>query len=237
MSSTVLITTANDPPNGMMFLTTTDSATRRITAKAAVFFWAIQGVEKIVIADATGTTLLDENEMSMLNQMNIEVEQLHYFQDDETVKQKGKGYAEGMLMQFAMQNSEILKKETGFFKCTGKIYCRNFAQILHTIRTNHFKNIFWTNIDESGATRGWADTRFFYTSIDFFNEYLLPTYLSSDDNVAAIESLCFHLLSTRLPSIKTVRPLLVGFCGGTGELYMDSSFGELDTNFPSWLST
>lgn len=237
MSSTVLITTANDPPDGMMFLATTDSATRRITAKAAVFFWAIQGVEKIVIADATGTTLLDQNEISMLNQMNIEVEQLYYFQDAEMVKQKGKGYAEGRLMQFAMQNSEILKKETSFFKCTGKIFCRNFPQILHTIRTNHFKNIFWTNIREFGATHGWADTRFFYTSVDFFNDHLLPTYLSCDDSVAAIESLCFNLFSAKLPFVKTARPLLVGFCGGTGELYMDSSFGELDTDFPSWLST
>lgn len=220
----------------MMYLATTDGATRRITAKAALFFWAIQGVEKIVIADATGTTLLDENEISMLNQMNVEVEQICYFQDAEMVKQKGKGYAEGRLMQFAVQNSEILKKETGFFKCTGKIYCRNFAQIRHTIQANAIRNMFWTNILEFGAANGWADTRFFYTSVDFFNDHLLPTYLSCDDSVAAIESLCFNLFSSKLPFVKTTRPLLVGFCGGTGELYMDCSFGELDANFPSWLS-
>jgi len=167
MSSTVLITTATAPPDGMMFLTTTDHATRRITAKAAVFFWAIQGVEKIVIADATGTTLLDQNEISMLNQMNIEVEQLCYFQDEVLAKQKGKGYAEGKLMQFALQNSEILRSEASFFKCTGKIYCRNFAQIRNTIRTHRFKNIFWENIDEFGVARGWADTRFFILQLIF----------------------------------------------------------------------
>ena len=41
----------------------TDAAIRCVTAKASVFFWAAQGIEKIVIADATGRTLLDGNEV------------------------------------------------------------------------------------------------------------------------------------------------------------------------------
>ena len=44
----------------MPFLEMTDSAIRKIAAKAALYFWAAQGIEKIVVADATGTDLLAE---------------------------------------------------------------------------------------------------------------------------------------------------------------------------------
>jgi hypothetical protein len=73
----------------------TNVSKRIITAKAAVFFWSALGVKKIVIADATGQTLLDDSEVLMLNQMGVELEQVHYLQDNDLVIKKGKGYGEG----------------------------------------------------------------------------------------------------------------------------------------------
>ena len=92
MSSTVLITTANQPPKGVPYLEMTDAAIRCVTAKASVFFWAAQGIEKIVIADATGGTLLDSNEVLLLKQINVDVEQISYFQDEQQLRLKGKGF-------------------------------------------------------------------------------------------------------------------------------------------------
>ena len=65
---TVLITTANNPPNGMPFLTMTDSVSRMIAAKAALYLWVTQGVEQIVLADATGTNLLTADEEAAIDE-------------------------------------------------------------------------------------------------------------------------------------------------------------------------
>jgi len=71
MELIVLITTANSPPTGVPNEGMTNVAARLLTAKAAVFFWAAQGVRKIVIADATGGDLIQSDDVALLRQMNV----------------------------------------------------------------------------------------------------------------------------------------------------------------------
>lgn len=155
-SSLVLITTATKPPEGIFALEMTNVAKRIITAKAAVFFWSALGVKKIVIADATSQVLLEDSEVLMLNQMNIEIEQIHYQQDNDLIIRKGKGYGEGALIKFALQNSRLLQSADNFFKCTGKVYCRNYLEIFDLIQKNNIQNIFWRELFGNSV-----DTRFF----------------------------------------------------------------------------
>ena len=108
MSSTVLITTANKPPKDVPYLQMTNLAVRNITAKASVFFWAAHGIEKIVIADATGGTLLNDDEVLLIKQMGIDVEQIAYFQNETLIKLRGKGYGEGELIKFALENLSLI---------------------------------------------------------------------------------------------------------------------------------
>lgn len=238
MSSVVLITTANVPPKEVPFLKMTDFATRYITAKAAVFFWAAQGIKQIVIADATGEALLNEQEILLIRKMGVEVEQISYFQNENSVKLKGKGYGEGQLLKFALMNSDFLNHAKSFFKCTGKIYCRNFGEIANLIQENNIENIFWRHLDDGDPSKPWADTRFFYSSKNFCEEKIIPAYLNSDDGIsAATEYNCFNILNASLPTATALRPLLSGFSGGTGKQYFDMSFGFLDYNFPCWYST
>ena len=235
MNSTILITTANKPPIGVPYLQMTNEATRYITAKASVFFWAACGIQRIVIADATGETLLDEKEINLFEQMSVGVEQISYRQDDDLIRSKGKGYGEGELLKFALENSMFIKNENNFFKCTGKVYCRNFEQVSRMIKQNNIQNIFWKHLGENDLLKPWADLRFFYTTKKFCEENLIPAYLKSDDIKAAAEYFCFKVLNEKLSSAKSLRPLLSGFSGGTGKQYFDLSLGALDLNCPSWL--
>jgi len=237
MSSIVLITTANNPPENIPFLEMTNIATRFITAKASVFFWAANGINEIVIADATGSYLLDNNEVILLNQMGVNVEQISYKQNNDLIKIKGKGYGEGELINFAINNSVLLKKQKSFFKCTGKVYCRNFDAITEMINQNKLDSIFWRHLGEGDSIQLWADMRFFYTTHDFFEDNLLPAYLKSDDSKASIEHFCYEVLNTKLKSAKGLRPQLSGFAGGSGKRYFDSSLGALDTNYPCWIAS
>lgn len=232
-SSLVLITTATKPPDGVHALEMTNVAKRKVTAKAAIFFWSALGVKKIIVADATGQTLLEESEVLLLNNMEVEIEQIEYLQDNRLVIQKGKGYGEGALIKYALQKSQLLKNENSFFKCTGKVYCRNFAEIFDLIQTNNIKNIFWRDALKSST----IDTRFFYVSKDFCNNVLLPVFESIDDkNNTTMEHAVMNAARQRMIQGTSIRPMLSGFSGGMDKPYFDSSLGFLDQNLPCWVS-
>lgn len=235
MSSTVLITTANKPPKNVPFLEMTNYAARFITAKASVFFWAAHGVKKIVICDATGGELLTGADLVLLEQMDVNVEQISYIQNDDLVIAKGKGYGEGLLIEFALRNSKFLGEESNFFKCTGKVYCRNFESVFELIKQNNIQNIFWRYLGEGDGLQAWADMRFFYASKKFYEEILIPAYLNSDDSKACVEHLSFIAINENLPQAKALRPMLSGFAGYTGKPYFDVSLGYLDMNYPCWV--
>ena len=236
MKSTVLITTAIAPPAGMPYLKITNVATRQLTTKAGIFFWAAQGIQRIVVADATGKTALNEEDVASLRQMNVEVEQVSYLQEDAVITRKGKGYGEGKLIEFALRNSVFLREADHFFKCTGKVYCRNFRSIVQLIEKNNIEQLFWRWMEPEPYFKNWADVRFFYSTKEFCEQRLIPAYLQSDDHVQAVESLCFNMLEKALGAALVIRPLLSGFCGGTGEQYFDSSLGALDTYYPCWIT-
>jgi hypothetical protein len=228
----VLITTATNPPKDIFVLEMSDISKRTITAKAAIFFWGALGVKKIVIADATGQTLLDDQEVLMLNRMDVEVEQIYYFQNKDLVIRKGKGYGEGSLIKFALQNSEFLKSATNFFKCTGKVYCRNFSEIFNMIQQNNIQNIFWRDVFDSSL-----DTRFFYTSKNFTENFLIPAYENVDDRNNLMSEHCvLKVANEHLMKGASIRPMLSGFSGSLNQPYFDASLGYLDQNLPCWFS-
>jgi hypothetical protein len=233
---TVLITTANKPPAGMPLLQMTDPVTRTIAAKAALYFWIAQGVEQIVLADATETNLLSAQEEEEIDKTETRVEQISYKQPSAEVIRKGKGYAEGKLIEYAINNSELLAREEYFFKCTGKVYVRNFPKIVEGIRANRLSSLFWKYLGDGAAEHAWADCRFYYTSKNFARNCLIPAYLASDDREAACEYYVQEALSRNMRVGRVTRPFLTGYCGGSGEPYFDLSLGALDNNYPCWLT-
>lgn len=231
-ASPILITTASAPPDGVYDLKMTNVSKRIITAKAGVFFWAALGASKIVIADATGQDLLNEADLQLLHQMNVLTEQIHYNQDDALIIKRGKGYGEGRLIQFALENSQFLQGANGFFKCTGKMYCRNFPEIFSMIEQHNITNIFWRD-----AFDYITDTRFFYTSKRFAEQILLPAYTNVDDrNGNFSEVVLTKAVHEHLRQEASTRPILSGFSGGFDQPCFDLSLGYLDQNFPCWMN-
>lgn len=234
---TVLITTANNPPEGVPNLEMTDPVMRAIAAKAALYFWVAQGVEQIVLADATETNLLTAHEEAEIDRSETRIEQISYKQDSEYVSRKGKGYAEGKLIEYAINNSELLAREEHFFKCTGKVYVRNFPAIAGAIRVNNISNLFWRYIGDGTWAHLIADCRFYYTSKSFAKAHLLPAYLESNDSSGVFcEDRVQEAVDRNMKAARSVRPLITGYAGVTGEPYFDSSLGSLDYDFPCWVT-
>jgi hypothetical protein len=233
---TVLITTANNPPAGVPFTTMTNPVMRVIAAKAALYFWLSQGIEQIVLADATGTNLLSEEEWEGIDKSETRVEQINYNQAAESVVKNGKGYGEGKLIEYAIDNSELLSGVDHFFKCTGKLYVRNFAEIAQAIQTHNIFGLFWRYMGDGTLMYEWADSRFYYTSKAFAKSHLLPAYFATFDEVAAAcEYHIFEVVNRSMESSRGLRPLVTGYSGATGQPCFDGSLGVLDRHFPCWI--
>jgi hypothetical protein len=234
---TVLITTANKPPEGVPFLQMNDPVMRIIAAKAAVYFWVSQGIEQIVLADSTGTNLLTGPEEAEIDNSQTRVEQINFTQATGDILKKGKGYCEGKLLEYAINNSELLAREESFFKCTGKLYVRNFPAIAAGIKANNIASLFWRYMGDGSFMHPWADCRFYYTSKNFAKSQLLPAYFKADDRDNVVcEQHFYDALEHNMKVGRSPRPLITGYSGGTGEPYFDSSLGSLDYNFPCWVT-
>ncbi len=228
----VLITTAINPPAGVPHLRMVDAARRTVATRAGIFFWAAQKVEHLVIADATGSTCLSPGDVALLNDAGCTVEQIAYHQDDALVQTRGKGYAEGNLIAFALDHSRLLAGAKGLFKCTGKIICRNFPQIARLAEQHGLGQAFWHG-SYNGLDMAHIDVRFWLATPDFIRATVLEGYRSADDSAGPmVEAALAPLLAHKLKPVKFTRPRLSGFSGGFDEQYPEQSLGDLDHAFP-----
>jgi hypothetical protein len=213
----------------------TGSDMRAITTKAAIFFWVGQGPKNIVVCDSTGASVLTAEELSSIRKLGLEIEQLAFKQDEALVVERGKAYAEGKLIEFALRNSELLNKSGHFFKCTGKIFCRNFSPIWDLIAKNNIGTMFWKLYEHALVDRNLVDARFFYTSIEDFQRVALAAYGRATESQILEHQLAVSL-HARLSTGASLRPLLSGFSGGLGLQCDEHYLGNLDLTYPCWYS-
>jgi hypothetical protein len=96
-------------------------------------------------------------------------------------------------------------------------------------------HIFWRHLGQGELNQPCADTRFWYTSREFAENYLIPAYFMGDDTSIPCEYPIFDMLNQTMQPGKFLRPSLSGFEGGTNEQYFDLSLGALDINCPCWV--
>ncbi|HEY6921847.1 MAG TPA: hypothetical protein VI653_00140 [Steroidobacteraceae bacterium] len=173
--------------------------------------------------------------MATIRRLGVLIEQLAYKQDDMLLAQRGKGFAEGQLIKFALEQSQLLARSAAFFKCTGKVFCRTFLVIQDLIARNNIANMFWKLSDGSPMAENLVDARFFYTSRGDFHRLLLPAYEQATETRILEYNLLLSLDALLLKGT-SLRPQLSGFAGGTGKQYPESYLGDLEVSYPCWYS-
>jgi len=234
--STVVITTANMPPNGVPHLALVAPGPRVVAARAAALFWAVCGIKQIVLVDCTDSKLFSDDDIMWITSTGVRVEQLAFQQNTELVRLRGKGYGEAKILEYALEHSKLLESESSFYKCTGKVFCRNFSVINKFILDSDISNCFWQHHDDRvGFDTTYIDTRFYLTSKEFARDLLVPKFLEADDRVKAIETCCYELIKPRYDQSLSPRPRLLGLAGGSGSWYSEHDLGYMDMNYPSWM--
>ena len=89
----------------------------------------------------------------------------------QNIVQQGKGYGEGEIIDFALNNSRLLKKYKFFCKITGRLKISNIDSLINQ-QSNWFMNK--KELKET-------DTRFYCIKKDDYNTFLRNSYLNVDD--------------------------------------------------------
>ena len=143
------------------------------------------------------------------------------FQNDiDLVKLYGKGYGEGEIIRYALQNSSLLRRFESFVKCTAKLWVANYPRIVSEYReplkiSGYFSNVF--NLKKT--IYSYIDTRFYIVQKEFYQRHFLDAHLLDlGDRKLGLEYQFKAALSkTQLQSYLFRHPLIMqGVSGGSG---------------------
>lgn len=110
----------------------TDINVRLEHAKKAIYEIIEEGCfSEIVVVDGSNVSLLSDEEIRNIEIRGISVEQFSFLQDKDAVIKFGKSNGELQIINYAIENSELIKKAGGFFKISGRYGIVNMRQILN----------------------------------------------------------------------------------------------------------
>ena len=212
----VLITSVAQP--NAPFVALNDPAKRIDSTIESLKQWALisPGLD-IVICDGSGYDFQKSiSATPLLKTLNIEV--LHFYNDLEMVKNKGKGYGEGEIVAYALNHSDLLDRSDTFSKCTAKYWVNNFQECV----AGHQKNISIEKYYDSRYSLSYqaCDTRFYVVEKEFYLKKLLNSHKNSNDFQSFFLEHAFAkdiILSKTTGTEFKIKPLVYGISGTTGE--------------------
>lgn len=148
---------------------------------------------------------------------NIALEILGFQGDVEKISYHGKGYGEGEITKYAMENSVLIKNDNYFLKLTGRLLIDNMASIAQNISNNKM----YFNIPNH-TRRDICDTRLYAMPVELYKNYFMDAYNKvNDDKGYYLE----HAFSDVIKENKLVTynfpkyPLYNGVSGSAGMKY------------------
>ena len=191
---------------------------------------------KIVICDGSG---FDFSGTASRAFPGANIECLNFINSTKEVEAKGKGYGEGEIIAYALDNSKYLNQSDRFMKSTGKLWVSNVHKLIKNrhelfLIDAHFKRHF------KKYEIQYLDTRFFISNIDFYKQFLIDAYKES-----CFEPGCNieHIFLKRLLRINArnfifqKNPAIYGFGGGNGSYYKYSLIKRILINLKKRLLT
>lgn len=195
-------------------------------------FHTIESIEKwgeispksqFVICDGSG---FDFSPLLKKRLPSLNIECIHFMNDEELIKKHGKGYGEGEIIRYALENSRVLQEADWFVKCTAKLWVDNFISCLNQWNGNFLCKAFFSNVFSCKATNlEYIDTRFYMVNKEFYQEYFSNVYVNLGiDDGSSIEA--EFLKIAREKGLKkflfSVSPIISGVGGGSGKYYNTS---------------
>ena len=158
---------------------------------------------------------------------SLTVECLNFHNDAVAIQRHGRGFGEGQIVKFALTNSNLIRENGFFAKCTSKLWIENFSECInqwkgHMLLKGVFKNTFSPTLETQFE---YIDTRFYVMEAKFYQAHFLSAHeFIQAENGHGLEE-CFKEVYLALgcpPCLMKNPPVICGVGGGTGKYYKNT---------------
>lgn len=154
----------------------------------------------------------------------IEIECMYFQNDQKKIAQYGRGYGEGEIIQFALNQSKHLSQSNVFAKCSSKLWVENFNECLKewqgdSLFSGVFRNAFSPTKPIEMIQ---VDTRFYVVEKRFYKDNLCDAHHKIEVTKGFGLEDSFHrilLTEKKEKYLFSLPPVIKGVGGGTGEYY------------------
>jgi hypothetical protein len=208
---TVLLT-ACIKPTSTLFLKITNVEERLVSYLKALHFWIHESTASNIIFAENSLYEYDYGPLIKAASSKGKSLEILQFKASKLGEEYGKGFSEGEIMEYVINNSELLKGADNFYKVTGRLIVSNFNKISQ----NHQSTETLFNLAAPRAVM--ADTRFFKVKKSFFETHLSQIYKNVRDGEGKYLEHVFYdaLKGKKIPSFK-IYPQILGSSGSTGQ--------------------
>lgn len=195
----------------------------RFTLESVSKWLSICSELRLVICDGSN---YDFSDLVSTRFPEANIECLFFQNTKELVKKQGKGFGEGEIVNYAIQNSNYLNDSDCFAKCTAKLWVENFFDCLKDWNGEMRCKGYFSNVFSIQKTQfSYIDTRFYLASKSFYLEHFASAHTHvGGENGLSLED-CFRdvILTEKLSKILfNVPPVICGVGGGTGTYYKNN---------------
>jgi hypothetical protein len=159
------------------------------------------------------------------------IECLYFDNDPHFIRLHGKGYGEGEIIRYAIENSKILHDSTWFAKCTAKLWVDNFMDCIQAWNGRLLCQAFFSNVFSFRKTLlKYVDTRFYLIDKNFYIKNFLNAHIGiGGTNGISIEDKFLEVIQgNNLKEIFfPIPPAVSGVGGGSGRYYKNSIIRRL----------
>lgn len=189
---------------------------------AAIDFYIKESIfTKIVFCDNSNFKSCVFNDFKIFAEsVGKQFEYLTFMGDAEKYSKGGKGYGEGEIIEYALNNSELICKAKSFVKVTGRLKVKNSQKVFGCL--NEGMNLF--NRDIYSGRKG-IDTRFYAVDTLFYKNKLLDKYHNCQIHNKSIEFIFWDFLITDKKSWRCTfaYPNVDGINGALSNNYSEES--------------
>ena len=211
----VILLTGCINPNGMPFTQLNNPSERQKQYIDAIHFYLSNTTCQIVFCENSNTDI-----KPYIKNVQDRLEILTFSGNQN--KQRGKGYGEAEIIEYALSHSSFIQDDSIIIKITGRLVVNNISQIIRSLTC---KQDFVTCLFHSDLK--FADSRIFCATVSFFREFLNNKECINDSEDVFFE----HILASSvlassirfLPYIE--EPLITGISGSTGMQYSPIATG------------
>lgn len=205
----IILLTGCINPNGMAFTQLNNVSERQKQYIDAIQFYLSNTTCQIVFCENSNTDIQPfiENTKDRLEILTF---------SGNKNKQRGKGYGEAEIIEYALLHSSFIQDDCTIIKITGRLIINNINKIIRSLTCKHD---FVTCLFHSDLR--FADSRIFCATVSFFREFLNnKEHINDSNNIFFEHILASTILASSIHFVPySEEPLITGISGSTGKRY------------------